>query len=58
METHTCPCTACHGAAFTAPVGYVTGTPKQVRDMIHNYAQMIQNPVMAPSLERRGVVAA
>jgi hypothetical protein len=37
--THTCNCTVCHGLSFTAPVGYISGTPKQVRDMTHNYAQ-------------------
>ena len=56
-ETHTCDCTACNGLSFTAPKGYISGTPKQVRDMVHNYAHMVRNPVMGPVLRARGLVA-
>lgn len=37
METFTCDCTVCDGKSIQAPVGYIAGTPKQVRDMTHNY---------------------
>lgn len=55
--THTCTCKACNGLAFTAPEGYLTGTPKQVREMTHNYAHMTRNPVMGPRLAAKGIEA-
>lgn len=57
MTTHTCDCKVCAGLAFTAPSGYISGTPKQVRDMVHNYAHMVRNPAMAPRLAAQGVKA-
>ena len=58
-ETHTCDCSVCKGLAFTAPVGYVTGTSKQVRDMVHNYAQHAHgaSPLSRVLSERAGIKA-
>lgn len=55
---HTCNCKVCNGLAFTAPAGYITGTPKQVKAMVHNYAHMVRNPVMGPQMAARGLHAA
>jgi hypothetical protein len=59
-ERFTCTCTACNGLAFLAPVGYVAGTPAQVRDMTHNYAQGAHAPagIMRIMADRAGIVAA
>lgn len=57
MTEHTCTCTTCNGATFTAPKGYISGTPKQVRDMVHNYAQMLHSPVFGPRLAAQGIKA-
>ena len=54
---HKCDCTVCKGIVFTAPAGYVDGTPKQIRDMVHNYAQMVRNPLFGPRLAAKGVEA-
>ena len=58
MTTHTCTCTACKGVTFTAPEGYISGTPKQVRDMTHSYAQMLASPLFTPRLAAQGVKVA
>lgn len=58
MITHTCNCEACKGVSFTAPEGFIAGTAKQVRDMTHNYAQMLRSPVFAPRLAAQGVKVA
>lgn len=58
MKTHTCTCTACNGLSFTAPDGYITGTPKDQKTQVHNYAHMTRNPVMAGVLAGRGIKAA
>lgn len=54
---HTCNCDACRGLSFSAPEGFISGSPKTQRDMIHNYAHMVRNPVMKRTLERRGIKA-
>lgn len=57
--THSCTCTSCKGEkAFTAPADYISGTPKAVRDMVHNYGYMVRNPVHGPILARRGLSVA
>lgn len=55
--THTCTCKTCNGLAFEAPEGFVSGTPRAVREMTHNYAHMVRNPIHGPRLAARGVVA-
>lgn len=59
MTTWTCDCTACKGLTFTAPEGYISGTPKQVRDMVHNYAQAAhaQGGIHKMMADRAGLVA-
>lgn len=42
--THSCDCTVCNGLSFTAPAGYISGTAKEQRDMIHSYAQHAHSP--------------
>lgn len=59
MDTFTCDCRTCNGLTITTPAGYITGTPKAVRDMVHNYAQGAHSPagigrIMA---DRAGIVA-
>ena len=59
-EKFTCDCTTCGGKTIAAPEGYISGTPKQVRDMVHNYVQGAHSPagigrIMA---DRAGIVAA
>jgi hypothetical protein len=53
MDTHTCDCKVCQGITFTCPTGRISGTPKQVRDMTHNYAQMLRGPMALP-MARKG----
>jgi hypothetical protein len=38
-DIHTCNCRACNGLTITTPAGYITGSPKSVKTMVHNYAQ-------------------
>jgi len=54
-ETYTCDCSVCNGQAITAPVGAISGTPRRVRDLVHNYVAMTRNPAMAPILAQRGI---
>lgn len=60
MTKHTCTCTACNGKAITAPEGYITGTPKQVEQMVHNYVQYAHGsaPVGKIMCQRAGIAAA
>ena len=58
-DTHTCTCRTCNGLTITTPVDYINGTPKQVRDLVHNYAQGAHSPagigrIMA---DRAGIMA-
>jgi len=55
IETYTCDCNVCNGQAITAPVGAISGTPKRVRDLVHNYVAMTRNPAMAPIMAQRGI---
>lgn len=58
MITHTCTCTACPGGlTFSAPAGFISGSPGARRDQIHNYAHMVRSPVIGPVLAARGVKA-
>jgi hypothetical protein len=59
-ETHTCTCTVCGGKAITAPKGYISGTAKQVRDMVHNYVQSAHAPAGIGRMmaDRAGIKAA
>lgn len=59
MDTFTCNCKVCGGNAITAPVGLISGTPKQVRDLTHNYVIGAHSPagigrIMA---DRAGILA-
>jgi hypothetical protein len=54
MTRFTCTCAACGTITFDAPTGHISGTPKQVRDMTHSYAQMFRNPFFAPWLSAQG----
>lgn len=54
-ETHACDCTVCNGQAISAPVGAISGTPKRVRALVHNYVAMTRNPAMATVLAQRGI---
>jgi len=55
--THTCDCKVHNGASFTAPKGRISGTPRQIKDMTHNYLAMAQSPVFGPRLASEGIVA-
>ena len=60
MDPPTRTCKVCNGLAITTPAGYISGTPKQVRAMVHNYVQAAHAPggihkVMA---DRAGIKAA
>lgn len=54
-ETYACDCTVCNGQAISAPAGAISGTPKRVRDLVHNYVAMTGSPALAPVLARRGI---
>ena len=60
MTRYSCSCKVCEGRAILAPEGYITGTPKKVRILVHNYVAHAYgtSPVSQVLTARAGIVKA